>query len=173
MKMAKPSGADLSMAMKLTGAIDSLAGHWPVMPEAVERVDDPEKSEPFDLDDPEQCQRALEHVLDLARSASLSRVVWSCAVMVDPANRCVDPESDVIEHHPDALAGLDARKARPAADWAEEYGAVLWWHFPEGEPVSAPWYGRPTDQNWPGQHSHWTPVVVPHVPTAAEAAAAA
>lgn len=109
MKMAKASEADLNMAMELTSALDVLGQRFlPAMPEAIEKLGEDDEREPFDRHDDEQCGRALRHLLDLADRASLSRVVFGCAVMLDPANKCVDPDADTIEHHPDVIAGLRA-----------------------------------------------------------------
>lgn len=48
--------------------------------------------------------------------------------------------------------------ARPAEEWDEDYGDVLWWKFPIEEP---PYVGSPLDCDWTGYHTHWTPIVVP------------
>ena len=101
MKMAKASEADLDMAMELTGAIDALTGHWPTLPTGLCKPDDDEPDEQFDCDDDRQCGTVLRHLLAIAERASLLRVVWGCAVMLDPANKLVDPGADTIEHHPD------------------------------------------------------------------------
>ncbi|BBE51169.1 hypothetical protein OYT1_ch1622 [Ferriphaselus amnicola] len=98
--MAKANQADLEMAMELTSSLDVLTGWWPIVPLAIEQVGDLEESEHFDRDDAEQCQRVLGYLLDLADKASLLRVTFGCAVMLDPTNELVDPESDSIDHHP-------------------------------------------------------------------------
>ena len=66
--------------------------------------------------------------------------------------------------------GLAAKKARPLADWHEEDGPVLWWRFPVEEP---PYCGSPNCDDWPGYHTHWTPLLVPEPPAVAVAAEAA
>jgi len=159
--MAKANEADIKMAMELCGALDSLTDWGPAVPAVVEKVADAQDSEPFDRDDREQCVRVLGYLLDLANRASLMRVVWGCAVMLDPRNKCVDPDADVIEHHPDAKAGMGARQARPASAWHEDIGPVLWWKFPVDEP---PYCGTPLDTGWPAVHTHWTPLIVPEQP---------
>ncbi|OPZ09991.1 MAG: hypothetical protein BWZ07_02904 [Alphaproteobacteria bacterium ADurb.BinA280] len=58
-------------------------------------------------------------------------------------------------------AGLDAKQARPLADWHEAVGVVLWWRCPVDEP---PYCGSPLDDEWPGYHTHWTPLIVPYDP---------
>lgn len=164
MKMAKASEADLRMAMELCNALDELGGHWPTMPTAMsESADDPDVPEAsFDRDDDRQCGAALRYLLDVADRGSLMRVVWGCAVLLDPKNQCVDPAADTIEHHPDTLAGRKARHTRPLSEWGESDGPVLWWRFPAAE---TPFVGSPRSADWPGTHTHWTPLTVPQQPT--------
>lgn len=101
MKMTKASEADLNMAMELCGALDELTGWGASVPKAVEKVDGDDDGETFYRDNREQCERVLGYLIDLANKASLMRVVWGCAVMLDPRNKLVDPNSDTIEHHPE------------------------------------------------------------------------
>jgi hypothetical protein len=61
-----------------------------------------------------------------------------------------------------AKAEAEARLAReayqvplPLEQWHEGIGPVLWWFFPVEE---APWCGGPQDSDWPGYHTHWTPL---------------
>lgn len=49
----------------------------------------------------------------------------------------------------------------PLADYHEDLGPVLWWKFPIDEP---PYSGTPLDSDWPGYHTHWTPIVCPKEP---------
>lgn len=161
MKMAKASEADLNMAMELSEALDNLTRRWGAsVPEQIKKGDE-DDTESFDRDDNEQCQRVLGYLLDVADRASLSRVVFGCAVMLDPRNKCVDPNADTIEHHPDVEAALGAKTAKPLSEWHEDMGNVLWWAFPVNEP---PWCGQPTDSDWLGYHTHWTPLLIPHSP---------
>ena len=51
--------------------------------------------------------------------------------------------------------------ARPIKEWNEDFGDVLWWKFPIEEP---PYVGSPLDEKWPGYHTHWTFIPVPHPP---------
>ena len=45
--------------------------------------------------------------------------------------------------------------ARPEDEYHEDMGAVLWWRFPIDEP---PYCGSPLDSEWPGYHTHFTPL---------------
>jgi hypothetical protein len=49
---------------------------------------------------------------------------------------------------------------RPLSEWHEDYGPMLWWFFPVEEP---PYAGTPLDSDWPGYHTHWTPIPIPHL----------
>jgi hypothetical protein len=57
-----------------------------------------------------------------------------------------------------------AEVAIPGEEYHEDLGAVLWWQFPVDEP---PWCGSPNDSDWPGYHTHFTPLPpVPSLPVA-------
>lgn len=162
MKMAKASQADLDMAVDLVSALDALGQRWaPSMPPSIERLTGGREHEEFDRHSDEDCGRALRHLLEVAERGSLSRVVWGMVVLLDPRNRCVDPAADTIEHHPDVTAAMAASQARPLAEWHEGLGPSLWWSFPVEGP---PYCGSPLCDDWPGYHTHWTPLLVPAAP---------
>lgn len=137
MQMAKASEQDLDAAMHLCSALDALSGWRPVMPEGVARVmADSDADEAFDPDDHEQCARVVEHLLQTSQAGSIARVVWGCAVMLDPRNQLIDPNSDVIELHPQwtqarrerdelQLRLADLLRACEAQPWAQGHPAVL------------------------------------------------
>jgi hypothetical protein len=45
--------------------------------------------------------------------------------------------------------------ARTLAAYHEDFGEVLWWAFPI---VEAPYVGSPLCNDWPGYHTHFTPL---------------
>ncbi|XBS71121.1 hypothetical protein ABK905_09200 [Acerihabitans sp. KWT182] len=48
--------------------------------------------------------------------------------------------------------------ARPLSEWKADDRTVVWWYWENGEWAAEPaWIGRPTDSDWPGYHTHWTP----------------
>lgn len=75
--------------------------------------------------------------------------------------------------HKNALGGYtcpncfetDIRRVRPLSEWHEDEGPVLWWSFPIEE---APYAGSPLDTDWPGYHTHWTPIPIPVPPLTAD-----
>lgn len=49
----------------------------------------------------------------------------------------------------------------PLHQWMPEHGPVTWWCYGEasGEWLTAvPWVGTPRDPEWPGHHTHFTPL---------------
>jgi hypothetical protein len=48
--------------------------------------------------------------------------------------------------------------ALPLARWHEDFGDQLWWSFPITE---SPYCGSPLCNDWPGYHTHYTPIVIP------------
>lgn len=112
MKMAKASEADQNMARELTNAIEAISNRWyATVPEAVERLSEGRESESFDIENTEQCQRVLRHLIELAGQASLSRVTFGMLVILDPRNELVDPEADTLELHPKHAAAAAMLKA--------------------------------------------------------------
>lgn len=49
----------------------------------------------------------------------------------------------------------EAWGAKPREQWRPEMGPVRWWRFPYRGDA---WTGAPTDENWPGVHTHYTPI---------------
>lgn len=54
-----------------------------------------------------------------------------------------------------ARALVEMLTARPIDQWHEDHGPALWWRFPIEEP---PYSGTPLDDDWPGYHTHWSPI---------------
>ena len=95
MKMARASEQDLSAAMQIAQIIDSLErGYMPF-------DDDDEITTRFDADDPQQCQKALQALLQAAERGRLMRVVGGMFTLLDPRNKVLDPQADAIELHPE------------------------------------------------------------------------
>lgn len=108
MKMAKASERDMKMAMRLCTVLESLErGYMP--PDA--RLPDGADNEDFYSENAEDCYRAMKEVLGIVRSGSIGRVIWGMAVLLDPANKVVDPDADTLEDHPDTVAAnKDAKR---------------------------------------------------------------
>jgi hypothetical protein len=61
----------------------------------------------------------------------------------------------VLSAQPPATLAQPDPVARPEDEYHEDMGAVLWWRFPIDEP---PYCGSPLDSEWPGCHTHFTPL---------------
>jgi hypothetical protein len=109
--MAKASEADLNMAMKLANYLDAIERGQ--MPD--ELSEDAEAIEWLDERDCDQYAKLLDGLRRLLNQGSISRVIWGMAVICDPANKCIDPNADTIEHHPDLIKATEQRDALLAA----------------------------------------------------------
>lgn len=104
MKMAKATPADIEMAMTLVTYLNDIDRGQ--MPDALSS--DAELIEWLDLDDAEQTKRLLVGIRKLLDQGSISRVVWGMAAVCDPANECIDPDANTLEHHPMRVLGESA-----------------------------------------------------------------
>ena len=97
-------------------------------------------------------------------AAWLAQEMPAGTIISDPqwwAPRIVARAAALLQHHPDARAGLEAKNPRPLEEWHEDMGSALWWRFPIKEP---PYVGCPLCSDWSGYHTHWTAIIVPDEP---------
>ena len=87
----------------------------------------------------------------------LSKCYYPLNVMIGEAQNYQERECRECERYKECAE----QQPRPLEEWGEDYGDVLWWTFPIEEP---PYVGSPLDENWPGYHTHWTPIIVPQPP---------
>ncbi|WP_213956293.1 hypothetical protein [Variovorax sp. dw_954] len=123
--------------------------------------------------DAQQLRNALDHIAKTARNSRTStrRLRWieQRALFALEGKPYDNTAFDLPQNVDTALkratkeniALRQKRTPRPLADWHEDYGAALWWAFPVNE---APYSGSPLSSDWPGYHTHWTPIVVPAEP---------
>ena len=115
MKMAKASNADMEMALTLCGSLEAIDRGW--LPAAIDGA-----QEDLDLDDVDQCGVVLRHLAEVLKGGSIGRVIWGMYVLVDPANKLLDPDARTLEPHPDAVANArDAvryRELRRGQKWS-------------------------------------------------------
>jgi hypothetical protein len=83
-------------------------------------------------------------------------VIESVSGFTDESTPVGEAWAEVLSfiHRPAALAQPEP-VARPEDEYHEDMGAVLWWRFPIDEP---PYCGSPLDSEWPGYHTHFTPL---------------
>lgn len=99
MKMAKASTADIDAAIEISEALASLNNGW--LPVPLRAPDDDFTGDKFDAADGAACRLVLECLLNTYRKARIDRVVYGMAILLDPANKAVDPNATTLEHHPD------------------------------------------------------------------------
>lgn len=126
MKMAKASQQDIEAAHKVCSYINELEKRYmPNIP------GEDEETEFFNREDPDDCMRALNAILDAADTGSLFRVIFGMAVVCDHRNKVIDPDADTLEVHPEHLrnAGkVDTLTARVA-----ELEKALTWYGEQAE----------------------------------------
>lgn len=115
MKMAKANEHDLTAALDISSAIESLHnGH---LPDAMSNTDDIEY-----YDERKHAAAVIEHLLKITENASLFRVSFGMTVLLDPRNELVDPDADTLEVHPKYQKALEQRDEllaalKAAVDW--------------------------------------------------------
>jgi hypothetical protein len=78
-----------------------------------------------------------------------------CALLGLRAHEGLPCEPAVAEMAAELLEHDELHTARPLDEWHEDEGLMLWWRFPIDEP---PYVGSPLDDDWPGYHTHWSPI---------------
>lgn len=63
---------------------------------------------------------------------------------------------DELDITPTAKAFANLFTPRPLREWHEDMGECLWYEFPI---VEAPYVGSPLSEEWPGYHTHFTPII--------------
>lgn len=78
----------------------------------------------FDEDEPVACARVLAHLRTLLGRTSLSRVVHGMQLLLDPANRVVDPDLPHLELHPRFRGGavdVANERAKQREKWGDSH----------------------------------------------------
>lgn len=127
--MAKASDTDLDMAMKLVNYLDSIERRQ--MPDDLSKDD--ESIEWLDYRDTDQYAKLIDGLCRLLNQGSISRVVFGMYVVCDPANKCLDPDADTLEIHPELEKAAEQRDELLAA--AE---LVLAWYEAEEDHSKEP-----------------------------------
>lgn len=153
MKMARASEQDLEVAQQTASFIESLQKEW--VPEAMDSDNDV-----FDIEDPEQCQQVLRKLLEINDRGSLFRVTFGMLVLLDPANKLIDPDADTLEPHPD-VTRLQAENAALqqrltiADQRVNDLTTLAKQAYMEGWELG--WVERHTDANNEKRVSPWAP----------------
>lgn len=102
MKMARASEQDMEVANEVAQFIEDLLKGY--MPECISKADD--GYEYFMIEEPDDCQRALRKLLEIADRGSLFRVTFGMSVLLG-ADRLLDPNDDCLALHPQIASLLN------------------------------------------------------------------
>ena len=93
--------------------------------------------------------------LEKAHAAAKEEIARLNATYYADHQRFIDQRRELAETQ---TREQKLKVARSIEEWHEDYGVALWWTFPIEEP---PYCGSPLNSEWPGYHTHWTPIVEP------------
>lgn len=91
--MAKANENDLNAALEMCRALETLEGGY--LPDEMTEGED---SVAYYAD--EHAEKVVEHLVAIAKRASLFRVCFGMTVLLDPANNIVDQEASHLDLHP-------------------------------------------------------------------------
>jgi hypothetical protein len=98
--------------------------------------------------DHDTMMRMIRHHFSEAVQKALTHTRWKDGIDVDYPCYAIEAFAE------DAAASIPL-PAKHLHKWHDDFGPVLWWKFPVKEP---PYAGTPLDHDWPGYHTHWTPM---------------
>lgn len=106
----------------------------------------------------ESTSKALGYSADYM--AAIGRVLTHLRAVEENGGPLLSTCDSAAASPPATVGGLlaTAPVARLIDEWHEDRGPALWWRFPVDEP---PYSGTPLDDEWPGYHTHWTPIICP------------
>ena len=132
----------MSTNRKLTSLVKETPWWWPVRADKnwMQRIRD-DYPEATGLDDDEIAEKYADG--------------WPFADTWDHLGDAREEYQPVAE---ELLALYAHRRLRTLENYHDDDGCVLWWKLPIDEP---PYVGTPLDTDWPGYHTHWTPILMP------------
>lgn len=123
----------------------------------------PEELRHLDLEDEvRDIKRALTRLASLLGCEPGVAVEAACQTLASRATTIRRQNLELAEHQAkidrlrqDQLRLRALQTVRPEHEWHEDLGPALWWFFPIEE---EPYVGGPLDTDWPGYHTHWSPL---------------
>ena len=112
MLVAKASEEDLQCADQIVFTMEAIERGYLPDEMCVEEI-----GEPFDVENPADCQRVVRHLLSVASSGSIGRAVSGMRLLFDPRSGVLAPDSSVIELHPRLVQGLQAVQRPHVSEW--------------------------------------------------------
>lgn len=100
MQVAKATPEDITAVFKVISILELLTSNS--LPE--EWLDDEFTDDWFSEQSDTQCGMALRKLLEIADIGALFRVAMGMSVLTDPVNKMIDPNLDVLDHHPEIKA---------------------------------------------------------------------
>lgn len=102
MRLATPNEQDIKGALDVARILGDLSGGWFPSNDADEDVE-------FDIDNDDDCRKALEMLIDIENRCSLIRAAMATSVLCDPKNKVIDHSIDYLDHHPEIKAAVELK----------------------------------------------------------------
>ena len=100
MQVAKATPEDVREAFNVNNILELLDSN--TMPE--DWIDENNGDDYFDKDSDSQCGMVMRNLLELVNPSALFRVAMGMSVLIDPVNKILNQDSDVLEYHPDIVS---------------------------------------------------------------------
>ena len=102
MRIATPNENDINGALEVARALDEISNGWFPSNDADGDVE-------FDIDDGDDCRKALDMLIDIENKCSLMRAAMTTLVLCDPRNKVIDHSIDYLDHHPEIKAAVELK----------------------------------------------------------------
>jgi len=102
MRIATPNENDINGALEVARALDEISNGWFPSNDADGDVE-------FDIDDGDDCRKALDMLIDIENKCSLMRAAMTTLVLCDPRNKVIDHSIDYVDHHPEIKAAVELK----------------------------------------------------------------
>src|SRR5690606_2612928 len=102
MRLATPNENDIKGALEVARILGDLRSGWFPSNDADEDIE-------FDIDNDDDCRKALGMLIDIENKCSLMRAAMTTMVLCDPKNKVIDHSIDYVDHHPEIKAAVELK----------------------------------------------------------------
>jgi len=102
MRIATPNENDIKGALEVARILGDLRSGWLPSNDADEDLE-------FDIDNDDDCRKALGMLIDIENKCSLMRAAMTTMVLCDPRNKVIDHSIDYVDHHPEIKAAVELK----------------------------------------------------------------
>jgi hypothetical protein len=170
MQVAKATPEDIKATFSVNNILELLQSNQ--MPE--DWLEETDGDDWFDKGSDAQCATAMRKLLETINTGAMFRVAIGMSVLTDPANKIINPDSDVLEFHPE-IEALKAAQTWQPIETAPKQGFFRAWHSLHECEIVVEFCGFPLENGvtliektrttgWPiDSFSRWAPITTPEI----------